>query len=84
MRRYTLMIGAALAAITAAGTAQAYEWGGGSCIGYDCARRIHDGRYYRPARGYHDDYDVRPRVRVYERRIYRSHPSDDWDDDDED
>ena len=80
MRKFALMTGAALLAGTAlAGSAQAYEWGGGTCIGYGCVHRhVYDGGY-RAVRHY-DDYDVRPGVRVYERRIYRHH---DWDDDDD-
>lgn len=79
--RLALMIGTGILAGTVlAGPAQAqgYDWGGGTCIGYGCARPVYrDG--YRGIRHY-DEEDVRPDVRVYERRVYRHH---DWDDDDD-
>ncbi|MGY2052902.1 hypothetical protein [Methylobacterium sp. JK268] len=63
------------------GTAQAYEWGGGSCVGYGCVRALHDD----------DDGDrvvvrrriieERPSIRIEERRIERR--PHDWDDDED-
>ncbi|WP_336487744.1 hypothetical protein [Methylobacterium nigriterrae] len=82
MTKLATLIGLSLAAGTAmAVPAQAYEWGGGSCIGYGCVRAIHEGEY-RPVRSYRYD-EERPAVRVIERRhrVYRHH---DWDEDDDD
>ncbi len=81
MTRFALLAGVGLG-LSAIGPAQAYEWGGGSCIGYDCARRIHDGDYRR-VRTYEFDDHRRPGVRVYERRrIERYEVDDDFDDED--
>lgn len=83
MRPSALMIGATLVVGTMAGTAsaasaQGYDWGGGPCIGDSCARPVYrDG--YRVVRRY-ETYDVRPGVRIYERRTIRRHHE--WDDDD--
>ncbi|ACL56543.1 hypothetical protein [Methylobacterium nodulans] len=62
-------------------SAEAYEWGGGSCVGYGCVRALHD-EDYRPVRHYRT-YEERPAVRVYERRTHRGWRHHDWDDDDE-
>ena len=58
------------AAVVLAAPAQAHEWGGGSCVGYGCARVLDDGD--RPVRQYRrvEEIEERP-VRGIERRSYR-------------
>lgn len=82
MTRLAILLGATIAA-GAAMPAQAYEWGGGSCIGYGCVRAVHEGEYVPASRVYGVE---RPRLRAYEydRRVYRVPPADDWDDEDDD
>jgi hypothetical protein len=79
MRRLVLVLAATAATGALTGSAQAYEWGGGSCVGYGCVRDVHDG--YDRAERRDRVYEERPAVRVYEHRGTRTRP--DWDDGDE-
>ncbi|KAB1071678.1 hypothetical protein F6X51_18790 [Methylobacterium planeticum] len=69
------------AALLLAPSAQAYEWGGGSCVGYGCVRALHEDGY-RPARAYRYE-ERRPDVRIIERRR-DLRDAEDWDEDEED
>lgn len=81
-RRLALVVGAGIAASMAT-SAQAYEWGGGTCVGYGCVAAAHDSPYREVSREYRDGHYA-PRVRVYEERRRVVVPENDWDDDDED
>lgn len=85
MTKLAAILAAAAASTVLAGSAQAHDWGGGTCVGYGCVRDLDDDGL-RPVRGYRrvEHYEERPAVRVIERRSYRVYRDDDLDDDDED
>lgn len=70
MTKLAAILAGAAAATVLSAPAQAYDWGGGTCIGYGCARVLDDG--YRPVRQYRrvEEFEERP-VRVIERRTTR-------------
>lgn len=70
MTKLAAILAGAAAATVLSAPAQAYDWGGGTCIGYGCARVLDDG--YRPVRQYRrvEEIEERP-VRVIERRTTR-------------
>jgi hypothetical protein len=81
VKHLTWLMGAGIGAATLlALPAQAYEWGGGSCVGHGCVRAIHEGEY-RSVRGYR--YEERPDIRIIERRR-DLRDAEDWDEDDAD
>jgi hypothetical protein len=82
--RTLVLAGAAFAMFGLApiGAAQAYEWGGGSCVGEGCVRALHDDDDDRVVVRRHRTIEERPAVRIEERRIDRR--ARDWDDEDED
>ncbi|GAB6844497.1 hypothetical protein HNR00_002797 [Methylorubrum rhodinum] len=82
MSKLAVILAGASAAALLAGPAQAYDWGGGTCVGYGCARVLDDG--YRPVRQYRrvEEIEERP-VRVIERRSVRRVYEIDEDDDED-
>lgn len=82
MVKLAVILAGASAAALLAGPAQAYDWGGGTCVGYGCARVLDDG--YRPVRQYRrvEEIEERP-VRVIERRSVRRVYEIDEDDDED-
>lgn len=86
MSKLAVILAGATAAAVLAGPAQAYDWGGGTCVGYGCVRAIDDGYRdgYRPVRQYRrvEEIEERP-VRVIKRRSVRRVYEVDEDDDED-